>query len=166
MVKDKDNIITFPTNRIVKKNTAGIPKSKELIKKIQDQHTKQFVETSVDDISLGLLRQFYNMAIKTNKKSFTKDLAMLVDIMRGLVYRDFDVKHPAQILSEKMVELRINKDGTESARIDYTLFKKLFSNDVGRNGNVKKPLSKDIKNELKDINDQAGLFDGDDIKDD
>ncbi len=74
MVKDKDNIITFPTNRIVKKNTAGIPKSKELIKKIQDQHTKQFVETSVDDISLGLLRQFYNMAIKTNKKSFTKEI--------------------------------------------------------------------------------------------
>ena len=35
---------------------------------------------------------------------------MLVDVMRGLIYRDFNMKHPSQVLSEKMVELRTLKD--------------------------------------------------------
>ena len=42
------------------------------------------------------------LSIKTDKKSFTKDLSMLVDVMRGLIYRDFNMKHPSQVLSEKM----------------------------------------------------------------
>ena len=39
---------------------------------------------------------------------------MLVDVMRGLIYRDFGMKHPSQVLSEKMVELRTLKDGSKS----------------------------------------------------
>ena len=34
------------------------------------------------------------MAIKTEKNAFTKDLAMLVDVMRGLIYRGFGMKQP------------------------------------------------------------------------
>ena len=80
------------------------------------------------------------MAIKSEKNTFTKDLAMLVDVMRGLIYRDFGMKHPSQILSEKMVELKVLKDGTKSARIDYDIFKKGKS----------VPLNPDVKDELKD----------------
>ena len=80
------------------------------------------------------------MAIKTEKSSFTKDLAMLVDVMRGLIYRDFGMKHPSQVLSEKMVELRTLKNGTQSARINYDIFK--------RGKTV--PLNPDVKEELKD----------------
>jgi len=148
----------FPTNRIVDKRTAGPQKDEKFLKKVQQDQTKQFVETTVDDISINLLRQFYNMAIKTNTNSFTKDLAMLVDMMRGLIYRDFNVPHPAQILSDKFVELRVNKDGSQSAKIDYTSI-------IEKPHKVHKPLSPDIKDELKDINDQAGMFDGDDIND-
>ena len=61
---------------------------------------------------------------RQRRKSFTKDLAMLVDVMRGLIYRDFNMKHPSQVLSEKMVELRTTKDGTQSVRINYDIFKK------------------------------------------
>ena len=52
--------------------------------------------------------------IKDRERIFTKDLDMLVDVMRGLIYRDFNMKHPSQVLSEKMVELRTNKDGSKS----------------------------------------------------
>ena len=31
-------------------------------------------------MSMNLLRQFYDMSIKTDKHTFTKDLALLVDI--------------------------------------------------------------------------------------
>ena len=153
--KDKDKgatIIPFPQNRIVEKSTAGPQKDPKLMKKIQDDQTKEFVETSVDSISLNLLRQFYDMAVKTDKYDFTKDLALLVDIMRGLLYRDFGIKHPAQSLSDKMVNLKVNKDGTQSAKIDYTG----VINGSKKNG---KPLSKEVKEELKDLNETGVKFD-------
>jgi len=144
-------IITFPKNRIVEKSTAG-PADPKVSKKLEEQQTKQFVETSVDDMSMNLLKQFYDMAVKTDKNSFTKDLALLVDVMRGLIYRDFNMKHPAQVLSEKMVELRVLKDGSRSARINYDLFNK------GKTV----PLNPDVKEELKDLNETGIKFDPDD----
>ena len=150
MTKDKDlsNVIPFPKNRIVEKSTTGPKKDQKFLDELHRQQTKEFVETSVDEISLNLLKRFYDLAIKTEKSSFTKDLAMLVDVMRGLIYRDFGMKHPSQVLSEKMVELKVNKDGSKSARIDYDIFKK------GKTV----PISRDMKEELKD---GPGIFEPD-----
>ena len=115
-----DKIIQFPKNRIVNQRSRELDEqrrkmSSKAAKEIEKQQTKQFVETSVDDMSMNLLKQFYDMAVKTDKHSFTKDLALLVDIMRGLLYRDFNMNHPAQKLSDKMVKLKVNRDGTQSA---------------------------------------------------
>ena len=151
MTKDNDKgakIIPFPKNRIVEKSTTGPKKDQKFLDELHKQQTKEFVETSVDEISLNLLKRFYDLAIKTEKSSFTKDLAMLVDVMRGLIYRDFNIKHPSQVLSEKMVELRTLKDGTQSARISYDLFK--------RGKTV--PLNPEVKEELKD---GPGIFEPD-----
>ena len=147
---DYKNVIPFPTNRIVEKSTAGPKKEdQKFLDQMHKQQTKEFVETSVDNMSLNLLKEFYNMGIKTDRGEFTKDLAMLVDTMRGLIYRDFNMKHPSQVLSENMVELKINKDGGQSARINYDLFHK---------GKTTRPLSKDLKEELKD---GPGIFEPD-----
>ena len=139
-MNDKDNIKLFPTNRIKDKKNVGKNVDDKEHRKIVEQQTKEFVETSVDEISLNLLKRLYDLAIKTNKKAFTKDLAMLVDVLRGLIYRDFGMKHPSQVLSEKMVEIRVLKDGSQSARINYDIFKK------GKTV----PLNPEVKEELKD----------------
>ena len=148
-----DKIIPFPKNRIVNQRSRELDEQRrkmgnKVAKEIEKQQTKQFVETSVDDMSMNLLRQFYDMSIKTDKHTFTKDLAILVDVMRGLIYRDFNIKHPSQVMSEKMVELKINKDGIQTARINYDMFSKKTT----------RPLSKDIKEELKD---GPGIFEPD-----
>ncbi len=150
MTKDKDlsNVIIFPQNRIVEKSTTGPKKDQKFLDELHKQQTKEFVETSVDEISMKLLKDFYNMAIKTNAKSFTKDLAVLVDVMRGLIYRDFNLKHPSQVLSERMVELRQLKDGSQSARINYDIFKK------GKTV----PLGPEIRDEIKE---GPGIFEPD-----
>ena len=147
---DYKNVIPFPTNRIVEKSTAGPKKEdQKFLDEMHKQQTKEFVETSVDNMSLNLLKEFYNMGIKTDRGEFTKDLAMLVDTMRGLIYRDFNMKHPSQVLSEKMVELKVNRDGGQSARINYDIFHK---------GKTTRPFSKDLKEELKD---GPGIFEPD-----
>ena len=155
-----DKIIPFPKNRIVNQRSRELDEQRrkmgnKVAKEIEKQQTKQFVETSVDDMSMNLLKQFYDMAIKTDKHSFTKDLALLVDVMRGLMYRDFDIKHPAQNLSDKMVNLKVNRDGTQSAQIDYTG----VTDTKIKNG---RPLSKEVKEDLKDLNETGITFDPDD----
>lgn len=156
---DNGKIIPFPTNRIVEKSTTGPRKDDKLSKKILDQQTKQFVETAVDDISMNLLRQLYDLSVKTDRYNFTKDLALVVDVIRGLIYRDFDMKHPTQELVDKIVQLNINKKGEQSAKIDYT---KVLETQIK---SPKKPLSKDFKSELNDLN-NSDVFDGEDLKDD
>jgi hypothetical protein len=110
-VSDKDNIIPFPTNRIVEPTKVGQQLDPKTTKKIQDHQTRQFVETAVDDIGMTLLRQLYELSVRTDRHTFTTDLALVVDMIRGLVYRDFDMPHPAQKLTEKLVNLKVNKDG-------------------------------------------------------
>lgn len=150
-----DNIIQFPTNRIVEKSTAGPRLDDKAAKRIQQKQTKEFVETAVDDISMNLLRQLYDLAIKTEKNTFTKDLAMVVDMIRGLVYRDFDMIHPAQKLSDKLVQVKENQGSALSARIDY-------SSVIDKPIKTNKPLSKDVKQDLNNLNDST-MFEGDNL---
>jgi hypothetical protein len=105
-----NKIIPFPTNRIVEPTKVGQQMDTKTTKKIQDHQTKQFVETAVDDISMTMLRQLYDLSVRTDRHTFTTDLALVVDMIRGLIYRDFDMPHPAQKLTEKLVSLKVNKD--------------------------------------------------------
>ena len=74
MTKDKDlsNVIPFPKNRIVEKSTTDPKKDQKFLDELHRQQTKEFVETSVDDISLNLLKRLYDMAIKTEKNHLQK----------------------------------------------------------------------------------------------
>jgi hypothetical protein len=154
---DNENVISFPSDRIVEKR--DVSQDPKVVEKMRLQNTKNFVETAVDDISMNLLRNFVDLAMKTNQPSFTKDLALLVDVMRGMIYRDFGLSHPAQKLSDKMVDLKNNRNGTLSAKIDYS---KVIEDVTIKS----KPISTNIKDELQDLNDTAGFFEPDGNLDD
>ena len=154
---DNENVISFPSDRIVEKR--DVLQDPKVVEKMRVQNTKNFVETAVDDISMNLLRNFVDLAIKTNQPSFTKDLGLLVDVMRGMIYRDFGLDHPAQKLSDKMVDLKTNRNGTLSAKIDYS---KVIDDVTIKS----KTISTNIKEELQDLNDTAGFFEPDGNLDD
>ena len=158
-----DKIIHFPTDRIINQRSRELDEqrrkvSDKVAKEIKKQQTKKFVETAVDDISMTLLRQFVDLAMKTQSKVFMQDLALLVDVMRGMIYRDFEMPHPAQKLADKMVKLKTNQAGTVSAKLDYA--------DVLEKPAMTKPISGDVKKELKDLNDTLGFFEPDGDLDD
>jgi hypothetical protein len=154
---DNENVISFPSDRIVEKR--DVLQDPKVVEKMRVQNTKNFVETAVDDISMNLLRNFVDLAMKTNQPAFTKDLALLVDVMRGMIYRDFGLDHPAQKLSDKMVDLKTNRNGTLSAKIDYS---KVLDIPL----KTPRPISTNIKDELQDLNDTAGFFEPDGNLDD
>lgn len=158
-MSEDDKIIHFPTDRIVNKEKVLSQKDNKISQKIMQDQTKKFVETAVDDISMNLLKMFVDLAMKTQQPTFTKDLALLVDVMRGMIYRDFGLNHPAQKLTDKMVDLKTNRNGQLSAKIDY-------SNVLDVPMRTPKPISPEVKKELKDLNDTAGFFEPDGDLDD
>ena len=149
-----DKIIQFPTNRIVNDRTRELNAQRKkmgekVAKQIQQQQTKQFVETAVDDISMTLLKAFVDLAMKTNQPNFTKDLALLVDVMRGMIYRDFAVDHPAQKLADKMVQIRY-KNQRPVATVNYGT--------VIDDKRKRTPIKGEFKEELDDTRDGFGEF--------
>ena len=148
---NKNKVILFPTDRIVNNQTAKEdPVASE---RVRQEQTKEFVEGNVDEIALMMLRKFVEMSILTEKPEFTKDLALVVDMMRGLIYRDFDVNHPSQKLSDKIVNVNMSRFGP-IASIDY-------SKVIDEKHKPHKPFSKDIKDEIKRTNDGWTDFEAD-----
>ena len=148
-MNDKDNIILFPTNRIKNKHTVKHPVDEKAHKKLVEQQTKEFVEGNVDDIAYKLLDKFVNMGIRTNQLTFTADLALVIDAIRGLVYRDFNKSHPAQQLADKMVTINM-RGKQKSAKLNY--------NEVlNINHKPHKPFSRDIEDEIRDLSDMADI---------
>ena len=148
-MNDKSNIILFPTNRIKDKDNVKKPVDEKHHQKLVEQQTKEFVEGNVDDIAYTLLDKFVNMGIRTNQLTFTADLALVIDAIRGLIYRDFSKPHPAQQLTDAMVTL--NASGkNKTAKLDYNKVLKT-------NHKVHKPLSKDIEDEVRDLSDMADI---------
>tara|TARA_B100000902_G_C27300535_1_gene912515 strand:+ start:37 stop:525 length:489 start_codon:yes stop_codon:yes gene_type:complete len=147
-----DNIIIFPKDKI--KNigaTTNQGLSEKLQKNLELQKTREYVEQTVDSIALELLKRFVDMGINTKTTTFTKDLAMFVDTLRGLVYRDFGVKHPAQQMTDTMVKVKTTQRGN-IAQIDYLPFVKKKTS---------KPFNKEVKEELKDLHDGSDMFESD-----
>ena len=81
--------------------------------------------------------------------TFTADLALVIDSIRGLIYRDFGKKHPAQQLTDAMVTLNA-KGSKKTAQLNYNKV-------LPTNHKPHKPLSPDIEDEVRDLADMADI---------
>ena len=151
---DNDNVIQFPTNKIVRNTSTENQQAQNKInEQLKQKQTKQFIEHQVDDIVMNLINSFLDLAIKTDKITFTKDLAMVVEAMRGLIYRDFGMRHTSHTLIDKIVDVKQMKNGHRSATIDYSR--------VMESGKPTKPFNKELKTELDDLSNGSSIFESD-----
>ena len=153
--KENDNVILFPAERIKRKVSVT---DERHAKRIKEQKIREFVELNVDEISMEMLRKFVSLGIQSQRENFTRDLALVIDCVRGLLYRDFDVHHPAQKLADKTVKLKQLNQGGRTAKIDYSV---LIDYDKQKQNGTKNPLGKDVKSELKDLEDGSDMFEPD-----
>ena len=136
-----DNIILFPLDKIKDKKNVG-PKSTIFQKKIEKEQTNKFVETAVDEIALKLLHNFVDLAMKTQTETFTKDFSFLVDVLRSTIKRDFGLNHIVQKMVDKSVELKVDRNNNQMARINYEKLQDMaFKSKT-------KPISNDVNDEL------------------
>ena len=159
-----------------KSNCIYCNKAKSLLKNLNVEYTEKTLESfespeaMLEDIGKNvrqmpqikidgdLLRKFVDAGVRTKKDDFTKDLAIVIDSIRGLLYRDFEMAHPAQLLGANMVTLKTMKNGThKSAKIDYSRFL-----DKPKDTKSTQALSKDIKEELNFLQEGGDIFTPDD----
>ena len=124
----------FPENKI---NRPPQPSDPKAAKKMRDYQAAKFVETATDEIGLDLVRKFVSMGLDTKQDVFTKDLALSMDAIRGLLYRQYDIVHPIQKVVDDAVKLRMNKTGVVTARIEY-------GNMTDETNATTKPLNKPV----------------------
>ena len=80
--------------------------------------------------------------MKTQSETFTKDFSFLVDVLRSTIKRDFGMNHIVQKMVDKSVELKVDRNNNQMARIDY---EKLSDMSFKKKT---KPLSNDVNDEL------------------
>ena len=86
---------------------------------MKKEQTTKFIESAVDDIALKLLHNFVDLGMKTQSETFTKDFSFLVDVLRSTIKRDFGMNHIVQKMVDKSVELKVDRNNNQMARIDY-----------------------------------------------
>ena len=117
MSKDKDNIIPFPGTKV--------PTKSENIDKLNDELLMQkeeveMIESTIDEVAIDLIRRLVDIGIDINKKEFYGDLAMITELVRGLIYRDFKREHLATVLIDKIIDIQYNEKGEVQPVINYS----------------------------------------------
>ena len=116
MSKDKDNIITFPGTKLPTKDSIDKLNDELLMQKEE----VEMIESTIDEVAIDLIRRLVDMGIDINKKEFYGDLAMITELVRGLIYRDFKREHLATVLIDKIIDIQYNEKGEVQPVINYS----------------------------------------------
>ena len=154
--EDFDNVIIFPTEKRRKINTTP-PKVAE---KVRQHQTRLFVEDLIDTVAIPMVKSFADSAVDCKKDTFIKDLSFIIESIKSLLYRDFELKHPMQNVVDNTTRLSMNGRKPMTI-INYDKFNHLKTPKVKT-----QPVSDIISDEVRDLADGVMEFNADfDISD-
>ena len=63
--------------------------------------------------------------IDISENSFIRDMAMVIELVQGSIYRDLELKHPAHKFMEEFVDIVVHPDNTVETDVDFTIITEL-----------------------------------------
>jgi hypothetical protein len=96
-----DNIIIFPK---IKKDIPKSNLSEKQKKEIKDMQSQMFVGHLVEAIQDELFKILNSNAIKVDEINFQKDFALVMESIKSLLLRDFNIKHSLQSIVDIMAK--------------------------------------------------------------
>ena len=112
------DLIKFPTKRIVRKNPT--PKQIESEAKRKKAKENYFIEQLSEEIVLHMIHVFQDHAIKMKDDKFLRDLAVIIEAIKSLIYRDFGRVHKMQAISDTLATIKKLPDGKQVTDLDYS----------------------------------------------
>ena len=112
------DIIKFPSKKIVRKQpTLKQVESETKRKKAQENY---FIEQLSEEIVLHMIHVFQDHAIKMKDDKFLRDLAVIIEAIKSLIYRDFGRVHKMQAISDTLATIKKLPDGKQVTDLDYS----------------------------------------------
>ena len=111
-------VIQFPKNRIVRRPEQIIPKLAE--KQEKDVQIAQFIEDLTEQLSMQILATCQENVVHMKGESFLRDLAIVIEGVKSLLYRDFNKTHPMQKITDTMIQIITMKNGQRLTDINYS----------------------------------------------
>ena len=113
-------IIPFPIKRVVHKSKPD-PKIKEALENIK---IRTFVEKLTEELSMDILAVLQENVVDIKSDNFIRDIAMVIESIKSLLYRDFNKKHLHQEITDVITNIMITPQGQKVTNINYSKIKR------------------------------------------
>jgi len=112
------DLIPFPIKRIIRKNPT--PQSVETESKKKKAKENYFIEQLSEEIVLHIIHVLQDNAVRMKDEAFLRDLAVIIESIKSLIYRDFGRRHKMQAISDALATIKKLPDGKQVTDLDYS----------------------------------------------
>jgi len=113
------------------------PKGKRRVKfpdesAIELQERLAFAEDLTQTVVVQMMHTLGENGVDITDKAFIRDMALLIEMTKGSIYRDMGLAHPIQKLFEQLVEVTVDPDNSVATEVNTDLleeYSKLFGDD-------------------------------------
>ena len=85
----------------------------------------QFAGELTQSLMVQMIHTRGENGIDVGEKEFIRDMAMIIEMVMGSIYRDMGLDHPTHMFMEEYVDIIINEDNTFETEVDFDTIIKL-----------------------------------------
>ena len=113
------------------------PKTKRRVKvpdetAIELQEKLAWAEDLTQTVVVQMMHTLSENGVDISENAFVRDVALIIEMTKGSIYRSLGLKHPTQGLFEGLVELSVDPDNTIATEVNQEVLEeyiKLFGDD-------------------------------------
>ena len=91
---------------------------------------QQKIEFSAELAKSLIVQMIHTMSensIDISENSFIRDMAMIIEMVQGVIYRDLELEHPTHKFMEEFVDVVVNTDNSIKTDVDFDTIIKLVN---------------------------------------
>ena len=113
------------------------PKTKRRVKvpdetAIELQEKLAWAEDLTQTVVVQMMHTLGENGVDISENAFVRDVALIIEMTKGSIYRSLGLKHPTQGLFESLVELSVDPDNTIATEVNQEVLEeyiKMFGDD-------------------------------------
>ena len=85
----------------------------------------QFAEELSQSLIVQMIHTMDENGIDISENSFIRDMAMVIALVQGSIYRDLELEHPTHKFMEEFVDIVVHPDNSVETDVDFTIITEL-----------------------------------------
>ena len=84
-----------------------------------------FAEELCQSLMVQMIHTMNENGVKVGQNDFIRDMAMIIELVKGSLYRDMGLQHPTHQFMEEFVDIMIHADNTVETDVNFDIIIKL-----------------------------------------